>query len=51
MKIKTRKKLGPSTTYYTGHDGKQSAMRTIHPLRVSKYAKAKRPKQQQEKRL
>ena len=44
MKIKSKKKLGPSTTFYTGHDGKQSSQRNIHPLHVSKHAKAKQPK-------
>jgi hypothetical protein len=41
MKFKSRKKLGPSTTFYTGHDGKLTPRATL--IRVSKHAKAKQP--------
>jgi hypothetical protein len=44
MKLKTRKKLSSSTTFYTGHDGKQSSERAIHVRHISKHAKAKQPK-------
>lgn len=41
MKVKSRKKLGPSTTFFTGHDGKIKA--PIETRRISKHAKAKQP--------
>jgi hypothetical protein len=44
VKAKSKKKLGPSTVFYTGHDGKISANRVIHARHVSKHAKAKQPK-------